>query len=84
MIDLPPPRFDHVPRIPYVILERQGGGIFAYGRPCFGTLGIACAVVTVMPSGRRQCVVRFIDKATPEATRHEFGHCNGWPVDHPR
>lgn len=34
------------------------------------------------------CVVVYIDRpyglATPAAVkRHELGHCNGWPADHP-
>jgi hypothetical protein len=84
MIDLPPPRFDHTPHIPYVILERQGGGIFAVDRPCYGTTGLSCAVVTTFPSGRQQCVVRFVGRATKTGLRHEFGHCNGWPASHPQ
>ncbi|RWL14895.1 MAG: hypothetical protein EOR57_31610 [Mesorhizobium sp.] len=43
-----------------------------------------CAAIT----GKTSCTVIVIDKpyalATPKAVlRHELGHCNGWPANHP-
>lgn len=43
-----------------------------------------CAVIT----SKNSCIVVTVDKtykrATPEAVlRHEMGHCNGWPANHP-
>lgn len=43
-----------------------------------------CSIVTSSNS----CLIVTVDKtfkgATPEAVlRHETGHCNGWPADHP-
>lgn len=44
-----------------------------------------CAVLTNFGS---RCYIIVIDRpfggTTPEAViRHEVGHCNGWPADHP-
>lgn len=44
-----------------------------------------CAKLTERP---RKCVVFLIDRpaygTTPRAVRrHEMGHCNGWPANHP-
>jgi hypothetical protein len=43
-----------------------------------------CSIITSSNS----CLVVTVDKpfkgATPESVlRHEIGHCNGWPADHP-
>lgn len=43
-----------------------------------------CAAIT----GKTSCTVIVIEKiyalATPKAVlRHELGHCNGWPANHP-
>ncbi|MRX31924.1 hypothetical protein [Aminobacter sp. MDW-2] len=43
---------------------------------------------SVLKKGGKRCNVVVVDrtwkKATPEAVlRHEIGHCNGWPFEHP-
>ena len=49
-----------------------------------GSVSRGCAALTSF----RRCTIIYTDKprglSTPMAVRrHEIGHCNGWPADHP-
>lgn len=88
----PPARYDH-PFTGKVVLRRYAqrylksacDDLFArhhikvettYGmRGCSAAKGNRCEILTVD---------RTFEGATPNAVlRHEMGHCNGWPADHP-
>ena len=79
-MDMPPAIYDHAFTGPVVINENFGGEISAYDGPCYPWTGSqACAV-------RRDgtCFIFAMrGKLTPDLKRHEIGHCNGWPADHP-
>ncbi|MBB5663267.1 hypothetical protein GGE68_001443 [Rhizobium leguminosarum] len=88
----PPARFDHtysgrlmLTQLPQSKMQKACQQLFAkYGlkdTTSFQQHGCAKA----FPD---RCIVITIDKtymgATPDAVlRHELGHCNGWPGDHP-
>lgn len=88
----PPARFDKPyegqlieHRLPQQAVRRYCAQLFAhYGMNIVSTMHQrGCAI--------RQpgyCVIAYIDRmhglATPESVRrHEIGHCNGWPANHP-
>jgi hypothetical protein len=57
-----------------------------YGRDLGG--GMHQRGCAVRLDGGKTCIIAYINKryglATPEAVRrHEIGHCNGWPANHP-
>lgn len=78
MIDLPQAPFDHP--YPGTLIEIVGNQAVAQACP---PLALACSIrlpfdtcVVVLPapvSARTAALLR----------RHELGHCNGWPADHP-
>lgn len=83
----PPARFDH----PYkgtLIIHRMPQS--AVVEACANLMGIRSLQrhgCSAFPKNNR-CEIWIVDKAymgaTPEAVlRHEIGHCNGWPSDHP-
>lgn len=79
-VELPPARYDH----PYAgkvnIFAGYDGSISAIGQPCFPWMGAhACAKII----GGECYIYAWAGKLTPELLRHEIGHCNGWPADHP-
>ncbi len=82
-IQAPPARYDHPPKIPVVVVE-----VADPNRVCRGLSGyrggsyiLACALllktrcVIIWPEGQKQSGLLW---------RHEIGHCNGWPANHPR
>lgn len=73
----PPQRFRHPFDGEVVIKENQGGGIFAWDGPCFGTYGQACAKRI-----GRLCLIWSMDKLNDKGRVHEIAHCNGWGADH--
>jgi hypothetical protein len=84
---LPPPQYDHTPTIPVIehVLTSDRVDAICQARHALGWDGRApppgyrfsgCAHVTP-----QSCEVWRIDDGT--VRRHELGHCNGWPVDHP-
>jgi hypothetical protein len=81
----PPARFDHafggkliLYRLPQkevvrVCQNMPGAGMLQHG--CSELKGDTCTVITINKT--------FMG-ATPAAVlRHEIGHCNGWPSNHP-
>lgn len=87
MTMLPPPEYDFPPTI--VVIEhvltsdrvdticQEQGAPGRDGRPPGpGVHFLGCAIRT-----GKTCEVWRIDDAT--IRRHEFGHCNGWPSNHP-
>jgi len=86
-LTLPPPQYDHEPTIPVIehVLISDRVDAICQARHSLGPDGRApppgyrfsgCAHVTA-----RSCEVWRIDDGT--VRRHEIGHCNGWPSDHP-
>ncbi len=82
----PPARFDH----PY------SGRLIVHRLPQAQIVDVCTKVLGIRSFNRHgcssykgnRCEVWIVDKtymqATPEAVlRHETGHCNGWPADHP-
>lgn len=80
MIQEPPAIYDHAFAGPVVVSDKYGGEISALGGPCYPWMGAkACAVRL-----NGTCYIFAIKGAlSPELLRHETGHCNGWPADHP-
>lgn len=89
----PPTRFDHVYSGRLTIRYLPQKQVVAACSKLFAQYRVAaksslvqrgCSAITSGTS----CTVILIDKpfalATPKAVlRHETGHCNGWPADHP-
>lgn len=89
----PPARFDHpyqgkltVQRLPQKQVVSACAKLFAkYKVAAKSSLAQrGCSAIT----SKNSCTMIVIDKtylkATPEAViRHERGHCNGWPANHP-
>lgn len=89
----PPARFDHpykgellVRRIPQESVVEACRVLFSiYRVPAMShPEQRGCSILT----SKHSCLVVTIDepymRATPESVlRHEIGHCNGWPADHP-
>lgn len=86
----PPARFDHpyhgkltVYRLPQPEVARRCKmlgvpGAYSNQRGCsfyFGTPGTACTIIVIKEPYQEQTPLAVI--------RHEIGHCNGWPADHP-
>jgi hypothetical protein len=93
---LPPAQFDHKPRIK--VIERQAD-YWSVDQVCRSHMGArfaqagrsngrfeACAI-----QAKQSCTIvipkidgQNIDTETQSRLRrHEIGHCNGWPNDHP-
>ena len=96
-VSLPPPQYDFPPQIPVIerVLELsdlqmacfdlhyKNGSVAPNMWPSRrGNMGWrGCSVVVKRTDGRQECHVwRVVDD---DVRRHEFGHCNGWPADHP-
>jgi hypothetical protein len=88
---LPPPQFDHPPEIPVIehVLTSDAINRICHERHAMDMVGrpaspayrfSGCAHLSVTTTGK-SCEVWRIDDGT--VRRHEFGHCNGWPADHP-
>lgn len=78
MVDLPPPRFDHPPAIHVQVVEVDRLG-----------LELTCRQPGLLACAKRMddgCWVFVLEgyRGYPGLMRHELGHCNGWPADHPR
>lgn len=80
---LPPIEYDH----PY-----HGELVVNYvmspdemNRRCYGT---SLQIVGCAFLGDGHCTILILDGVVPKVRdillRHEIGHCNGWPRDHPR
>jgi hypothetical protein len=86
MDGLPPPQFDHVPSIPVIehVLSSKdivnATCIPLIGKPAEGKMWWGCAI-RKMQDGKLVCIVNRIDDQIVK--RHEYGHCNGWPANHP-
>ena len=88
-IDLPPVRYDHP--YPSVIVRHVSPSEIA--RLCGGP---SPALAWVSEAGGCQdwegstCIIYIRSPLPPRykgerfVIRHETGHCNGWPADHPR
>ncbi len=82
----PPARFDH-PIKGKMIIHYQSLFQVMWGGPCAGT----CWAYTYIPArGATVChsyipvVGRKVNlEGQRELIRHERGHCNGWPANHP-
>ncbi|WP_137933145.1 hypothetical protein [Mesorhizobium comanense] len=89
----PPRRFDHafagkltIKRLPQREVERACRALFAKHKIRAESLTNwrGCS----LPVSKHSCIVIVVNKtfmrATPAAViRHEVGHCNGWPANHP-
>lgn len=79
-VGAPPLRFDH-PYAGEVVIRRVS--IQEVRSSCFGGDAWACAI-----PGIGACSVYIYDrlgkKRTTRIIRHETGHCNGWPWNHPK
>ena len=89
----PPRRFDHafagkltIKRLPQREVERACRALFVKYKMSVRSLTNwrGCS----HPVSRRSCIIIVVNKtfmgATPQAViRHETGHCNGWPANHP-
>jgi len=91
---LPPPQYDH-PYAGELIINRVGPEVgvalscptanFVTGR------AIACNLRTIGPGPKERCeifiaadsVIASVGLTFDLVLRHEIGHCNGWPGDHP-
>lgn len=81
MIDHPPIRYDHPFNGKMVIEQNYGGELTSISGPCFPWNGsYACAKLI----GNICYIYVMRGKLTPDLLRHEVGHCNGWPADHPK
>lgn len=78
-MDQPPAIYDHAFPGSMKLHGGYGGEISAIDGPCFPYIAAACARRVGL-----ECHVWYQDgKLTAELLRHEIGHCNGWPADHP-
>jgi len=89
----PPRRFDHafagkltIKRLPQREVERACRALFVKHKIPVGSVTSwrGCS----LPVSKRSCTIIVVNKtfmrATPAAViRHEVGHCNGWPANHP-
>jgi hypothetical protein len=89
----PPRRFDHafagkltIKRLPQRDVEKACRALFVKHKiPVVSlTNWRGCSA----PLSKRSCIIIVVNKtfmrATPKAViRHEVGHCNGWPANHP-
>jgi len=86
-VTLPPPQYNHPPSILVIehVLTAEEVDAICHARHALGWDGRApppryrfsgCAHVTA-----RSCEVWRIDDGA--VRRHELGHCNGWPSNHP-
>jgi hypothetical protein len=80
---LPPSQYDHPPQIPVIEkvvpwneLQRL---CRASERPIYNGTGYGLWGCAIVKDGK--CYVARLD--VPGVKRHELGHCNGWPKDHP-
>ena len=88
MDGLPPPQYDHVPSIPVIerVLDTKDEanticvGIVGKKSEPEGSLYWGCSIRKVK-DGHLVCYIYRIDSEL--VLRHEYGHCNGWPANHP-
>jgi hypothetical protein len=83
----PPKRFDHAYPGKLVVHRMPQTQIVNVCEKLLGKRSMIQHGCSVPPKNSR-CEIWIVDKtymgATPEAViRHETGHCNGWPADHP-
>jgi hypothetical protein len=72
---VPPPAYDHAYRgrlIVHVLPDSAASAACHGGDACSTRQGGTCIVI--LPRGHRALAL---------LRRHEIGHCNGWPADHP-
>lgn len=89
----PPARFDHayggkltVQRLPQPEVVKACGALFAKYKIKAAAYPNqhGCSAIT----SKTSCLIITVDKTFMRATpgsviRHETGHCNGWPANHP-
>lgn len=91
MTVLPPPQYDVPPPMPVIehVLTSDAINRICHERHAMDMAGrpaspayrfSGCAHLSVTSNGK-SCEVWRIDDGT--VRRHEYGHCNGWPADHP-
>lgn len=74
----PPPEFDYKPSAEVHVIE----GTPEQVRHWCPEHGVAC----IYEANDAVCVIIFnkeYEWARSMILRHEYGHCNGWPSDHP-
>jgi hypothetical protein len=89
----PPARFDHDYSGELYVRRLPQPRVWEACRVLFSIYGLkstaypeqrGCSIITSTNSCLVVTIDREFKKATPEAVlRHEIGHCNGWPADHP-
>lgn len=80
-IEMPPAIYDHAFAGRIEIYAEYGGELSAWNGPCHQWLGSYACTARIDDV----CYIFAIrGKLTPNLLRHEIGHCNGWPGDHPR
>lgn len=81
----PPARFDRLPGN-YVIHEVS---LESLRSTCGHGQAVGCALMPqlIVSSKKRACIILVPKNAylhlRNQIIRHEFGHCNGWPPNHP-
>ena len=83
---VPPALYDH-PHPDMIVIERSPAEVHRICAAIGGKLTkagnrfVACA-----PIGRAKCAIVIPHHHPQKAAliRHERGHCNGWPANHPR
>lgn len=85
-MSLPPVTYDHAPTIPYGVVEETQERVTRLCEILGGPNAIACTwqteagfTVIIPKVGRGGVAQRTHDLIL----RHERGHVNGWPADHP-
>jgi len=80
---LPPSQYDHPPQIPVIEKVLPWNELQrlcrASERPIYNGTGYGVWGCATVKDGK--CYVARLD--VPGVKRHELGHCNGWPKDHP-
>src|SRR5215470_6323000 len=80
---LPPSQYDHQPQIPVIEKVVPWNELQqlcrARERPIYNGTGYGVWGCAIVKGGK--CYVARLD--VPGVKRHELGHCNGWPKDHP-
>lgn len=82
---VPPAHYDH-PHPDMLVIERSPAEVDRICRAIGAHSRSNSRIVACAPIGKARCAI-VIPVSHPQKAalvRHERGHCNGWPADHPR
>ena len=85
-VTMPPQVYDHTPQM--VIVDSVLSDIDAVTLSCRAAAQVTGMVMRVPQA--QGCAILHDGKcfiwriADADTLRHEYGHCNGWPADHPK